>query len=135
MEIELATLEDVEEISRINRMLNHGRNIWSDRGFIKEMVDYHNYFVLKNGRVCGAIGIEVYEEEAEIVTLAIEKDSRGLGFGRKLVDFVIDEARGVDTELLVVGSARKYKAEDFYLKCGFKLDYSDDEYHVFTMKL
>jgi GNAT superfamily N-acetyltransferase len=99
------------------------------------MVDFCNYFVLKNRSVCGAIGMEFYEEEAEIVTLAIEKGSRGKGFGRKLVDFAIDEARGVKNELLTIGSARKYNAEDFYLKCGFKLDYSDDEYHVFSMKL
>ncbi|TET06649.1 MAG: GNAT family N-acetyltransferase [Candidatus Thorarchaeota archaeon] len=64
----------------------------------------------------GSVGLEIYEDSALLRSLAVHPDFQGNGFGTRLVDRIIEVAKGKDiTRLFLLTDT----AEDFFKKRGF----------------
>ncbi len=98
-----ATLADLPQISRFlkeNGLPTNG---------VKESVE--NFIVATDEKSwIGIAGLEVYGRSGLLRSVAIAKDSRGLGHGRTLVNAVVDNARarGIETLYLLTDSAEPY---------------------------
>ena len=83
--------------------------------------DYRNFYILINEHgFIGCIGIEVFGEDAVLRSLAVQKDSRGHGYGWMLADTAINQTRrrGVKRMYLVTDKI----ASDFFAeKHGFRV--------------
>ncbi len=101
--------------------------------FIKPFVDYGkllprtfdeleewlpNYFIAHDdkGAIVGCAALEVYSKKlAEIRSLAVSPDARGLGIGKALVEACVQLARDKKVyEVMAVTSA-----DTFFINCGF----------------
>ena len=101
--------------------------------FIKPFVDYGkllprtfdeleewlpNYFIAQDdkGAIVGCAALEVYSRKlAEIRSLAVSPDVRGLGIGKALVEACVQLARDKKIyEVMAVTSA-----DTFFMSCGF----------------
>ncbi|MGY5865130.1 MAG: GNAT family N-acetyltransferase [Candidatus Thorarchaeota archaeon] len=65
----------------------------------------------------GSVGLELYEESALLRSLAVHPDFQGNGLGSRLVNSIIEVAkgRGINRLFLLTDTA-----EDFFKKKGFK---------------
>ena len=81
-------------------------------------------FAYDGATIVGAAVIHSEESEAEIVYLAVRERMRGRGFGKKIVEALIKEARSHQTRTIIVGTA-KSSINDiaFYQKCGFRMNH------------
>ncbi len=60
-----------------------------------------NFFVIRHPEadhgpelLVGSVGLEIYEDSALLRSLAVHPDFQGTGFGSRLVDSIIEVARG-----------------------------------------
>jgi len=108
-----ATREDMVDV----------RTLASDLGWSLEHFgdDTHrNFYVLhnENGFV-GCVALEVYDEAAILRSLAIQKDSRGIGYGWLLADTAVQVARHRGVKRIYLLTQR---AGDFFAaKLGFRV--------------
>jgi ribosomal-protein-alanine N-acetyltransferase len=60
---------------------------WSEQSFRNEMTQDHGTFLVleQSGEVVGFAGMWLMVDEAHIITVAVDPDQRGRGFGKKLV--------------------------------------------------
>ncbi|MDX2161021.1 MAG: GNAT family N-acetyltransferase [bacterium] len=80
----------------------------------------------------GAVLVHWDAAESEIVYIAVTAARRGQGFGRALVEQVIDRAREVGTQRLCVGTANSSLENiAFYQKCGFRMDRVRQDYFAY----
>jgi amino-acid N-acetyltransferase len=90
-----------EDIETVHRILNR----YADQGLLlprslSELYDHlRDYFVLEaldSGDIQGVCGLGIcWKDLAEIESLAVHETVKGLGFGRKLVETCLDEARSL----------------------------------------
>lgn len=78
-----------------------------------------DYRVLRDaqGGIIGCVALDDYSPSvAELISLAVEQDAMGLGYGRKLIQAAIDlaKARGY-AELFAVSYS-----DELFLSCGFE---------------
>jgi amino-acid N-acetyltransferase len=78
-----------------------------------------DYRVLRDaqGGIIGCVALDDYSPSvAELISLAVDQDAMGLGYGRKLIEAAIDlaKARGY-AELFAVSYS-----DDLFLSCGFE---------------
>lgn len=111
-----ASHDDAEQIATLI-------NSWADAGLTlrrqpAEVADAINEFVVAvyEGRVvaCGAL-VVFSPSLAEIRSIAIEGACKGLGSGKAVVQFLIDQADSVDTDRVVLLT----KIPDYFAKFGF----------------
>jgi amino-acid N-acetyltransferase len=87
MEPRAATARDLEEIKAFLR-----RNGLPDLG-VDRWVE--NFFIIEhqNGSSVGVAGLEVYRESGLLRSVAVDRDLRKEGHGRRLVSVVVEAAR------------------------------------------
>jgi amino-acid N-acetyltransferase len=68
------------------------------------------------GRIVGAAGLELYGDGGLLRSVVVERACRGTGLGRRLVEAVIDLARGRDVTALYLLTTT---AGDYFPKLGF----------------
>ncbi|MHA2027234.1 MAG: arsenic resistance N-acetyltransferase ArsN2 [Candidatus Thorarchaeota archaeon] len=82
-----------------------------------------NFLVIRHPEVdqgsellVGSVGLEIYEDSALLRSLAVHPDYQGTGLGSRLVDSIIEVAkgRGINRLFLLTDTA-----EDFFKKRGF----------------
>lgn len=91
---------------------------------------YQNYVAVNDGKVIGFISIIFYKTlfhrggTALINELVINKNHRGKGIGRMLINKAkeVAKAKGID-EIEVGTSINNMPAQMFYNKCGFNEEY------------
>jgi len=117
MNIEKATIQDAARIHRmINDFARQGKMLPRSLSEIYENIrDF--YVIRENNRViaCGALHV-IWEDLAEVKSLAVTQDHQKQGWGEKLVRKCLDEAS-------VLGIPRVFcltYTPDFFSKCGFK---------------
>ncbi len=130
------TLEDIEEVFRINRE-NFTTDAWSRFAFEKEFENkFSKRFVLElDGRVVGYIIYWVVRDEATIMTFAIDKEHQNRGYG----EFLLRESLKKINAKRILLDVRKtnLRAINLYRKLGFRLVserkayYSDGENALF----
>jgi ribosomal protein S18 acetylase RimI-like enzyme len=77
----------------------------------------------------GAAVMRWQGEEAEIVYIAVTEEVRGLGYGKKIINGLIDKARARDVRFVLVGTANSSLGNiAFYQKCGFRIDHVRRDY-------
>jgi len=77
----------------------------------------------EDGRIVGVGGLHVmWNDLAEVRALAVAPDLRGQGIGRRLVEFLVDEAREMGLARVF---ALTYQRE-FFAACGFEVISKDE---------
>ncbi|HHF98591.1 MAG TPA: ribosomal-protein-alanine N-acetyltransferase [Candidatus Aerophobetes bacterium] len=97
---------------------------WTSRLFYLEIKkkNFAYYHILEfKGKVVGYIGYWKVHDEAHIVTFAVHPLYRRKGFGKALLNYVLEEAkkRGIKRATLEVRETN-YAAQKLYEKVGFK---------------
>ena len=79
------------------------------------------YSVLEDGKVRGVCALIFHEEGVyEIAKMAVDKESRGKGYGNLLMDAAIEGARKKEAnKILIVSNTRLEAAINLYKKYGF----------------
>jgi ribosomal protein S18 acetylase RimI-like enzyme len=75
------------------------------------------------GELAGAATVRWNKEPAEILELAVAREYHGQGLGRRMIDYLLAEARRRGKPALFVGTANSSIGNIvFYQKCGFRMD-------------
>ncbi len=92
--------------------------------------EYHNLVCEVDGQVCGFLSLVFYRSffhqvgTALINELVVDRNRRGLGLGRQLIEAAIAEARARSMDEIEVGTeVTNLSAQQFYNKCGFTEEY------------
>ena len=97
------------------------------------------YCLTSDDGVVGTAALKKLDDEtAELKALYLDKRYRGQGFGKRLIDTVIEEAGMRGFKTVVLDSMKRYKdARRLYEKCGFTdcKRYNDNRYADVFMKL
>jgi amino-acid N-acetyltransferase len=115
--IEKATIQDVAQMHQLI-------NSFADRGEmlarpLSELYEYiRDFFVIRQeGRVIGCAAIHIsWADLAEIRSVAVAEDVRKQGYGTKLVEACLKEAKLLGIPTVFCFTYRP----DFFHKCGFK---------------
>ena len=119
LEADQSHLEQIVSLNRLFHLDIPGFK-WDTSEWIEQEIDDQNYFILKkNGLVSGAICLKLYEEGADIETIAVLKDKQKSGIGRKLIEFAKEYSLKKGKSELRVDTFCEYRLEEFYEKCGF----------------
>lgn len=92
---------------------------------------YAFYFVLEiDKKVRGYMGIWIEEEHSEIINFYIDKEYQNQGFGKMMLEFVIELVRStnVPTISLEVRESNE-RAIHLYEKYGFKYSHTRENYY------
>lgn len=124
-----ALKEDVPGIIALHKDgLKHYTWSW-DPHYVQYSVSHGHYYVMRYRRkVVGAIKLRVEHTHIWICTIAVDKELRGQGLGRKLIRFAGKYAKRYDRHKLKLDTLSVSKAQEFYNRLGFKLTY-DGPYH------
>lgn len=71
----------------------------------------------RGGAVVGCVGLERYGAAALLRSVAVNAEARGVGLGRKLVEHVVANARGMGVNTLVLVTTT---AQAYFLRFGFR---------------
>lgn len=132
---------DLEEVLRISEECFNS-DAWSRQAFEKEFnLDYSHRFVLEeDSEIIGyAVVWQIYDE-ATIMSIAIKKDRWGKGYGKRLMEFLIEYFKGKVSRLVLDVRRSNIRAIRLYQSIGFKIIserrgyYSDGE-DAFQMML
>ncbi len=116
MTIRKAKLSDTEAIlNLVNQYAKEGLMLARSRSSIYEYI--RNYSVYEiDGEVVGIGALSIlWEDLAEIRTLAVKKELFGKGIGKELVNHFLNEAK----ELGIVKVFTLTYQTEFFLSCGF----------------
>lgn len=81
------------------------------------------------GKLAGAVTVQWRGDPAEVIELAIDPALHGRGYGRRLLMWVIEEARRRGKAQLLVGTANSSIGNiAFYQKCGLRMDHVRKDY-------
>lgn len=81
------------------------------------------YRLDESGQLAGAATVRWNKEPVEIIELAIARECHGKGLGRRMIEYMLAEARRRDKAALYVGTANSSIGNIvFYQKCGFRMD-------------
>jgi GNAT superfamily N-acetyltransferase len=81
------------------------------------------------GQLVGAATMQWRDDPCELVDLAIAPERHGQGLGKKLVAWLVEEARRRGKRQLLVGTANASIGNiAFYQKCGFRMDHIRKDY-------
>jgi ribosomal-protein-alanine N-acetyltransferase len=116
-------LEDVEEVYAIEK--NTFSHPWSRDAFTKELTtNKHSIYMVieQNKQILAYGGLWNVTGEGYITNIAVKKDNRGFGLGRKVTQALISEGRkeGVTSFTLEVRTSNNV-AINLYKKLGFEI--------------
>lgn len=122
--IRRASLADLEVIAKMESDL-FGGEAWSKRMVADELTaEYRAYFALTDdhNQVIGYAGLFAPGTEGDVQTIAVHPTHQGQGYGRQLLNVLIDEARlrGV-RELFLEVRADNEIAHGLYRSVGFEV--------------
>lgn len=97
---------------------------WSEVGFITSVANGYNCWVMceeENKKIAGYFILMTSIDEAHLLTIGLKSDLHGLGYGRKLLDRVLQTARehGMVSILLEVRPSNT-GPHNMYVKYGFQ---------------
>jgi GNAT superfamily N-acetyltransferase len=87
------------------------------------------YEALDDGHLVGAATMRWQGEPCEIVELAVDPERQGQGIGKRIVAWLLEEARRRHKSQMVVGTGNSSIGNIiFYQKCGFRMDHVRKDY-------
>lgn len=88
-------------------------------------IHHHQFYILyQNDLPIGFVGYEINYDakgKTKIHKLYLLPESKGLGYGKKLLDFVVHKVQEQHSHIIVLNVNKKNPALQFYLKYGFKI--------------
>ena len=117
-EMDVSDIVFVADIERRNYKYPWTKTIFSDclsSGYLCTVANF-------NDKIIGYSVVSTSNYDAQILNLCVDKDSRGLGFGGKIMDLLIEDikSRGLNEIYLEVRSSN-IQAISLYKKKGFEL--------------
>ena len=139
-----ASVDDLAAIMQIEREC-FVRDAWSEQNMLDELAAAHTYYLVAQigDRVVGYAGLSnlAGSAQADIQTIAVSLDTRGLGIGRKIMFALTAEAKSRGArEILLEVRADNTVAQKLYRVFGFKQIgvrkkyYQPDGVDAFVMK-
>ncbi|WP_455716170.1 GNAT family N-acetyltransferase [Anaerosporobacter sp.] len=117
-----------QAVEDMDKLLPNDMNTTNSK--IKEYVD-------EDGQVIGALWTTVQREEDYLLLnlIHVKEEQRGKGYGKKLMDLVIEEASEKGLELVALGAYKANKAAvSLYKKCGFIIfDEEETRYNMLRL--
>ncbi len=117
LSVRKATVDDVDRILQlVNYYANKGMML--PKTAFKVYKNLQNYFVVEDGKrvvACAAL-IVLWNDLAEICSLAVDEQHMGRGIGKKLVHKCIEEAKKLNVPQLIVLTYQ----DGFFKKMGFR---------------
>ena len=117
-EMDVSDIVFVADIERRNYKYPWTKTIFSDclsSGYLCTVANF-------NDKIIGYSVVSTSNYDAQILNLCVDEDSRGLGFGEKIMDLLIEDikSRGLSEIYLEVRSSN-IRAISLYKKKGFEL--------------
>ncbi len=115
---------------------------WSEQSFRNELTNPQSVFrvMILNGNVVGYGGIWNLIDECHVTTLAVSKETRRIGLGRKLIEHLLSQAKsaGMTCATLEVrasneGAIKLYEALGFCRAAVRKKYYPDNQEDAIVM--
>ena len=124
IEIRQATVLDLPEIMKLETA-SFANDAWPEETFKSELAAKHTYYVLalEENVVVGYAGLSKLpgSDQADIQTIAVREDKRGLGIGKKLMDTLTLQATELGAkEIFLEVRADNSAAQKLYKLFGFK---------------
>jgi N6-L-threonylcarbamoyladenine synthase len=124
IEIQKATLLDLPEIMKLE-LASFANDAWPEVSFRSELAATHTYYIiaLEDNSVVGYAGLSKLpgSDQADIQTIAVREDKRGLGIGRMLMDTLTAQAVELDAkQIFLEVRADNSIAQKLYKLFGFK---------------
>lgn len=80
--------------------------------------DVESFLVVReDGRLAGCVGLEAYEDVGLLRSLVVRPDTRGTGLGKRLVDELLETARGRGIRSLYLLTTT---ADEYFPRFGFE---------------
>ncbi len=127
----------LEPINALLSQLSSTPHILGERELraIVDAVDTHLFLLECSGKVCGMLTLCSYLAPTGykqwIEDVVVDKEMRGNSFGRRLVEYAIEEAKKVGGTLMLTSRPGRVAANALYLSAGFE----PRETNVYRMKL
>ena len=124
IEIRQATVLDLPEIMKLETA-SFDNDAWPEETFKSELAAKHTYYILalEENLVVGYAGLSKLpgSDQADIQTIAVREDKRGLGIGKKLMDTLTLQATELGAkEIFLEVRADNSIAQKLYKLFGFK---------------
>ena len=124
IEIRQATVLDLPEIMKLETD-SFANDAWPEETFKSELAAKHTYYILalEDNLVVGYAGLSKLpgSDQADIQTIAVREDKRGLGIGKKLMDTLTLQATELGAkEIFLEVRADNSIAQKLYKLFGFK---------------
>ena len=124
IEIRQATVLDLQEIMKLETA-SFANDAWPEETFKSELAAKHTYYILalEDNLVVGYAGLSKLpgSDQADIQTIAVREDKRGLGIGKKLMDTLSLQAIELGAkEIFLEVRADNSVAQKLYKLFGFK---------------
>ncbi|WP_198618759.1 ribosomal protein S18-alanine N-acetyltransferase [Staphylococcus canis] len=116
------TVEDVPRVSDIERM-SFDDSSWTVDAFYHELLEnnFAHYFVIEyHDAIIGYCGVWIVLDQAQITTIAIAPDYRGLGLGQLLLNYALNFSRAAATTMSLEVRVENETAQHVYKKLGFQ---------------
>lgn len=122
LNIRRMSVEDVPAVTDIERVSFMGSS-WTIDAFYHEILEnnFAHYFIMEHeNKVIGYCGIWIVVDQAQITTIAIEPNYRGLGLGQLMLKYVMNFASAVATLMSLEVRVENHTAQHVYEKLGFE---------------
>ncbi len=122
LNIRRMSVEDVPAVTDIERVSFMGSS-WTIDAFYHEILEnnFAHYFIMEyENKVIGYCGIWIVVDQAQITTIAIEPNYRGLGLGQLMLKYVMNFASAVATLMSLEVRVENHTAQHVYEKLGFE---------------
>ena len=139
MGITKASEKDIPELCELNDYIR------KYPGHLTKFVDpewigrhLNDYYVIRDGNVITAAAcVNLNDDHGKLRVLSVRNGFQRQGLGTAMVQHAILLSKRAGLPVLRAGSAKRFKAQGFYLKCGFKIDdaRSTEENDEFEMNL
>ena len=122
MEIQLASFDDLAQISMIEKETNEYP--WSLNNFKSSLEAGNSSIVLKDKKnILGYAFFSVIGTDSHLLNITISKNYQGRGHGKRILEQVLFQSKVLGATIIFLEVRESnYKAIDFYEKFGFKRD-------------
>ncbi len=95
-----------EDLDRIVQMeADTFQNPWSREEILADLEGnpfYHYYVMEENGQIIGYAALQAIFEQADLARIIVDPACRTKGLGGRLLDFVMDQARALECERMLL---------------------------------
>lgn len=122
LNIRLMNQNDVPQVFDIERM-SFSNSSWTIDAFYHEIEQnqFAQYFVIEIGsHIIGYIGLWLVIDQAQVTTIAIDQEYRGLGLGQLLLEYAMNYSKHTCDIMSLEVRVSNEVAQHVYQKLGFQ---------------